>query len=372
MRETVSMSLLLRAVALPLAAAGGLLVAVPAGAAADDDPGGGLDFQVGSDSGKGRAGAEPDGFTLKDRRIAESSGIAASRSHKGVYWTHNDQDDAPRVYAVDSRSGRTVATVTLKGANFRDVEAISIGPHGDVYVGDIGDNLGGEWSEVWLYRFHEPKRLHDTTVTPTRYTVRYADGPRDAEALMVHPKTGRAYIVSKSDKNKGAFYEGPPRLSPSGVNTFRRVGGTDLWATDGAFSPDGTRLMVRGYFSGRMYRWRDGRPSAIGGVSVPFQQQGESVTFTPDGRTLMFGSEGASSEVRPVELDGRSLPESVADRDRGGGGGENGKPGHGGGGSAADDGEDAHKKHDVGVFAVTFAVAVGLWMGARRLFRRRD
>jgi len=367
-------SLLLRTVALPLAAAGVLLAAGSAGA---DDPGGGLDFSVRSEGGKGEEGHKrPDGFTIGDPRIDESSGLAASRRHKGVYWTHNDSAHEPRVYAVDGRTGKTVATVTLRGFNLRDAEAISVGPHGDVYVGDIGDNLGGKWSEVWIYRFREPARLHDTTVAPIRYRVRYADGPRDAESLMVHPKTGRAYIVSKSNENKGAFYEGPPQLSASRINTFRRIARTDMWATDAAFSPDGTRLMVRGYFSGRMYAWRHGKPSALTGVAPPFQRQGESVTFTPDGRNLMFGSEGASSEVQPVELDGKALPENVAAQDRrsGGGDGGDGKSGESGAGgdsgSGGSGGEDGG--HHVTGAAVTFAVAVALWLGARRLFRRRD
>jgi hypothetical protein len=148
-------------------------------------------------------------FTLKDRRITESSGLAASRRHHGIYWTHNDSDDGPYVYAVDGRTGRTVATVTLRGVTPRDVEAISVGPDGDVYVGDIGDNFGGRWPEVWIYRFHEPETLRDVTVDATRYTVRYADGPRDAESLMVHPVTGRVYIASKSEDRKGGLYAGP-------------------------------------------------------------------------------------------------------------------------------------------------------------------
>ncbi|MGW7328033.1 kinase, partial [Streptomyces sp. NPDC054840] len=46
----------------------------------------------------------------------ESSGLAASRAHPGVYWTHNDSDDGPYVYAVDAATGRTVATVRAVGA----------------------------------------------------------------------------------------------------------------------------------------------------------------------------------------------------------------------------------------------------------------
>ena len=96
-------------------------------------------------------------FRISDPRITESSGLAASRLHPGVYWTHNDSGDGPYVYAIDAATGKTVATVTMRGIRPRDVEAISIGPDGDLYVGDIGDNLGGAWPEVWIYRFPEPR-----------------------------------------------------------------------------------------------------------------------------------------------------------------------------------------------------------------------
>ncbi|NSC22369.1 esterase-like activity of phytase family protein [Streptomyces albus subsp. chlorinus] len=310
------------------------------------------------------AADEPRGFTIRDPRITESSGLAASRAHKGVYWTHNDSDDGPYVYAVDGRTGKTVARVTMRGIDPRDVEAVSVGPDGDVYVGDIGDNLDGSWSEVWIYRFPEPGRLRgEITVTPTRYTVRYADGPRNAESLMVHPKTGRVYIASKSDRGKGGVYAGPERLVAGGVNTFTRVAGIDFEATDGAFSPDGTRLILRGYFSGYAYRWQDGRPKKIGSVAVPLQRQGESVTFAPDGRTLMFGSEGSGSGVEPVRLDGEAAPESAAGRDASG-------PGHQGDGASGTSGRSDDNRA-LGVGAATFAVALGLWWGLRRLFRRR-
>ncbi|MGK5548227.1 WD40 repeat domain-containing protein, partial [Streptomyces sp. URMC 127] len=203
-RAAVALAALVTAAVLP---AGPALAAAPSPAA--------------SASAASSASASPSAFTIEDDRIKESSGLAASRTHPGVYWTHNDSGDGPYVYAVDGRTGRTVATVTLAGMKPRDVEAVSIGPDGSIYLGDIGDNFGGSWPEVWIYRFPEPKTLRDTTVTPTRYTVRYDDGPRDAESLMVHPKTGRVYVVSKKRSGKGALYEGPERLSASGVNVFR-------------------------------------------------------------------------------------------------------------------------------------------------------
>ncbi|MFF9477925.1 hypothetical protein [Streptomyces sp. NPDC014733] len=307
------------------------------------------------------AADEPDGFRISDHRITESSGLIASRTHPGVYWTHNDSDDGPYVYAVDSRTGRTVATVTLRGiGDPRDVEAISLGPDGNIYVGDIGDNLGGKWDHVWIYRFPEPKQLRDQTVTATQFDVKYDDGPRDAEALMVHPKTGRVYIASKKQGGGGALYAAPEQLSTSGTNVFRKVAPIDLWVTDGSFSPDGTRLILRSYFGARMYAWRDGRPKDLGSVGVPVQQQGESVSFTPDGRTLMFGSEGENSPVEPVGLSGEQLPESAA-----GQGPDTGKDGSG---STGDETTLSPGLVKAGLVLVLATVVV---TGLRRVFRRK-
>ncbi|WP_329039864.1 WD40 repeat domain-containing protein [Streptomyces sp. NBC_00178] len=267
-------------------------------------------------------------FTIEDPRITESSGLAASRIHPGVYWTHNDSEDGPYVYAVDSRTGKTVATITMKGVGEpRDVEAISLGPDGNLYVGDIGDNLDGSWDHVWIYRFPEPEKLADATVRATQFDVKYADGARNAEAMMVHPVTGRVYIASKREGG-GGLYEGPEKLTAGGTNVFRRVGEVP-WVTDGAFSPDGEELVLRSYFSARRYAFDKGRLGADHAVSVPLQGQAESVTYTTDGSAMMFGSEGERSEVLRVDVEGggKASPNSGGGGTSSGDGGEDGGPG---------------------------------------------
>ena len=179
---------------------------------------------------------------------------------------------------------------------------------------------------------------------------------------MVHPKTGRVYIASKKEGGGGALYEGPQRLTTSGTNIFRKVAPIDLWVTDGAFSPDGTRLVMRSYFGARMYRWQDGRPKDIGSVGVPIQQQGESVTFTADGRTLMYGSEGGDSEVRPVGLSGDQLPESAGKETAG-------AAGSGANGGQDEDGSPLDPSFVKG--AMVFVAATVLVVALRRLLRRR-
>ncbi|MFE7239627.1 WD40 repeat domain-containing protein [Streptomyces sp. NPDC057582] len=296
-------------------------------------------------------------FTIEDPRITESSGLAASRVHPGIYWTHNDSEDGPYVYAVDSRTGKTVATITMRGVGApRDVEAISLGPDGNLYVGDIGDNLNGSWDHVWIYRFPEPKVLKDATVRATQFDVKYADGARNAEALMVHPKTGRVYIASKNEDG-GGLYEGPAELSTGRTNVFRRVGEVP-WVTDGAFSPDGKELVLRSYFSARGYAFKDGRLGADHPVHAPLQGQSESVTYTADGSALMFGSEGARSEVVRVDVAGAD-----------GSGGDSKSPSKDGGASAAGGagGGDSEVKGSTLVGAVVLA-AVGalVFMNRRR------
>lgn len=300
--------------------------------------------------------ADDGGFTIKDPRITESSGLAASRQHPGIYWTHNDQDKGAYLYAVDSSTGKTVATVTMTGIGTpRDVEAVSIGPDNQIWVGDIGDNDGVTWPYVWIYRLPEPKELKDQTVRATQYVVKYSDGSRDAESLVVHPKTGRVYIIDKQEDG-GHLYEGPAKLSPSGTNVFKPAAPVDLWATDAAFSPDGKRLAVRGYFGGILYDWNDGKIKRVQQLSVPLQRQGESVTYTTDGSEILYGSEGAGSTV-------------VAREAPGGGGGSDSSSGSGGSESSEDGGGDGTSS---GFRTGAIAVGVGLvvlW-GLKRLLRR--
>src|SRR5215207_1575918 len=83
------------------------------------------------------AGGVCDGFgspevagTVANPVLVEISGVAASRAHPGVLWTHNDSGGAPEVYAV-AQDGADLGTYAVDGARATDWEDIAVGPGPD-------------------------------------------------------------------------------------------------------------------------------------------------------------------------------------------------------------------------------------------------
>jgi hypothetical protein len=263
---------------------------------------------------------------LEDPRILESSGLALSRRHPGVLWTHNDSGGGPQLYAVGS-DGRTLATLTLAGVTARDWEATAAGRDDRgrpaLFAGDIGDNQD-LWPEVAVYRVAEPARLGDATVPATRYRMRYADGPRNAEALLVDPRNNRLYVATK-DPGGGGLYRAPARLRTDQVNLLQRVARVPPLVTDGGFAPDGRSFVLRDYQGAFVYTTPGHR---VGAFPLPPQYQGESLTVTADGRAVLVGSEGLHSEVWRVPLPATVLARvAPVPRDRGRAAGSPASPG---------------------------------------------
>ena len=237
---------------------------------------------------------------LQDPRIQESSGMALGRRHPEVLWTHNDSGDDARLFAVGP-DGRTLATLTLAGVEARDWEGMAAGRdergRPALFVGDIGDN-NGVWPEVAVYRVGEPARLRDATVPAVRYRLRYADGPHDAEALLVDPRGNRLYVATKS-LSGGGLYRAPARLAADRVNVLERVARVPPVVTDGAFAPGGRGFVLRDYQGAFAYTAPGRR---VGAFELPLQFQGESITVSADGRSVLTGSEGPDSEVWRVPM----------------------------------------------------------------------
>ncbi len=255
---------------------------------------------------------------FQDPRIDESSGLAASARGSRYFFTHNDSGGQPEVYAVD-RQGRTMATLRLQGASALDWEDMARGPGEDgapaLYVGDIGDNFRLR-SRVTVYRLPEPKldRKRVGQVVSVgrvqRFDLEYPDGPHDAESLLVHPRTGQVFLVTKARSGSGVYASPSPlksgRMRKVGSIDFAALaGGGSALATGGDISPDGRRLVVRTY--GRAWEWRipGGDVGAAFGtrpvkVELPGDNDGEAIAYTHDGDRLLVSEEGKNSAVYEV------------------------------------------------------------------------
>ena len=230
--------------------------------------------------------------TFSDSRFTEISGIATSTQHPHTIWLHNDSSGGPFIYAVDSRTCTTRATIKIAGAKARDFESIAVGSDKRgrpvIWLGDIGDNRDN-WPNVEVLRIREPASLKSQTVLAKTFRFTYRDRPHNAETLLADPFKPRIWIVTKQLAH-GSLYALPDPLRPNVVNIANKLRAEGGLITDGAISPDGTKYVLRDYVDAVVY---SGLPPGreIARIALPYQFQGEAITWSADSRFLLIASE---------------------------------------------------------------------------------
>jgi hypothetical protein len=260
--------------------------------------------------------------------VSETSGLAASRTSPGAYWTHNDSGDGPFIYAFDTR-GNMLGTFRLSGAQNRDWEDIATGPgpqakRSYLYIADTGDN-DQKRPEVIVYRIPEPqltaadknssKTQPRTTEPAEAIRLVYPDGKHDAEALMVHPSTGNLYIMTKVAFGNPTVYEAEAPFTAGTLITLKRVAEVHVAnllggaITGGSVSPDGRRVALCDYFGGyelilpsTSKNFDDVWKQKVTSFNLGKRKQGESITYRLDGNAVLATSEGKSFDLIQVEL----------------------------------------------------------------------
>ena len=265
--------------------------------------------------------------TIKDKSISESSGLVAARATPGAYWTHNDSGDGPFIYAFNTQ-GDTLGTFRVTGAQARDWEDMAAGPGPQpnksyLYIGDIGDNDAIR-SEVIVYRVAEPalstsaskftRSRPGSTEPAEAIRLQYPDGKHDAEALLVHPRTGNIYIVTKVVIANPTVYEAVAPFTAGKTITMRRIGEARVPSlfggviTGGSISPDGRHLALCDYFQGYELALPAGSSNfddiwkqKMTGFDLGKRKQGEAITYRLDGKALLATSEGKQEPLIQVE-----------------------------------------------------------------------
>jgi hypothetical protein len=305
-----------------------------------------------------------------DVKTDESSGLAASRTRPGVFFTHDDSGGEARVEAFTPTIEED--TNSIEDVTFIDWEDMAAAPCPDdpalhcLYIGDIGDNLRLR-PFITVHVIREPARNADAAHVAT-WHLRYPEGPQDSESLLVHPKTGQLTLITKSEDGVCGVYDAPmgelrdlsgvelttddiPLLERQGTLVIDGDSNSDRMTTGAAYTADGTALVVRTYGQVLVWRtptcepgaWFSGAPLQL---IAPPDGQGEAVTFDLEGK-LWTTSEGEPMPLTALPCAGPIAADTTAcdwrwtaDQAADGGGGD------GGGGEGeddADDGEDTDK-----------------------------
>jgi hypothetical protein len=267
--------------------------------------------------------AQPNSGTVTGRlaspELKEISGVAPSARHPGIFYVHNDSGDPARFFAVTPK-GKLLAMFYFTNAdhsniNVKDCEDIAAGPGPEkgehyIYLADIGDNIGWR-NTIKVYRFKEPgiTKPADTIIAAT-YTLKYPDGARDAETLMVDPVDKMIYILSKREDSVG-IYGFPINSSNASTIVMQSYGRIffqgkrhDKWVLSGDISSNGKGILVKTN-NGVYYFKRQGSEPVYQTLQhVPVQQkkfiphgQQEAIAFAHGNKGYYVMAEGKNSPV---------------------------------------------------------------------------
>lgn len=259
------------------------------------------------------AGTEPEGrfASIPEKRpvlpglIDEASGLTASRTIDRHLWVNEDSGNPAQINLL-SPEGALAGRLALPGVQNRDWEDIACGPGPQaglsyLYLADIGDN-GASNQTNFIYRLIEPKSLDGPAPVPETIAFRYADGARDAEALLVDPLTRDIWIISK-EASAARLYQLVYPQSTTATNTAQFRGEIPLsYVTSASISPSGRHILVRTYL-GIQY-WQRAEGTGLGqtlvanpGRQLPhlLEPQGEAIGFDQAGTGFYTLSERAQA-----------------------------------------------------------------------------
>jgi hypothetical protein len=254
--------------------------------------------------------------TLRSPKLSESSGVAVSRTHPGILWTHNDSGDSAVFYATNY-SGDLLGTYHIPGASANDWEDMTLGPcpHAPgpcLFFADTGDN-SEQRESVTLFVVREPQAPQPgggsryPTEPARELRLRYPDGSHDVEAIAADP-LGDLYLFTKGRTAPIRVYR-VPRAAFDGdsaiallvdslpIAPWQALG---RWVTGASISPSGERLVVRTYTELYFFGRESGKlvPEGacwLGGA----EPQGEAVDFL-EGLAVVLTSETVQNQLGPV------------------------------------------------------------------------
>lgn len=240
-----------------------------------------------------------------DKKLQEISGLVTGRKNPNMVYFIEDRGNKNEVYLF-SLYGKKFGTITIEGVENIDWEDIAIGPGPEegeqyIYIGDIGDNEAIR-DNIRVIRFKEPQLadFENDALTIEDFEIinlKYPDGARDAETLLLDPNTLDIIIITKRELVARVYQISAPyntnqmnELSFIGLLPMKRVLGGDVDAS-------GKQVMLKN--KSTVYYWPINNGSVLNTLfkSTPIsvfyivEPQGEAIGFTADGEGYLTISE---------------------------------------------------------------------------------
>lgn len=270
---------------------------------------------------------------LNHSPLKEASGLAASRAHAGVLWTHNDGGAGANVFAIDSVTGAVLTTIPIPEIENLDWEdAMVVSPASGQHftaIADIGDNEKRR-RECSIHLFQESGTRALPSLTLQR-TIRfhYPGGKRyDSEATAFDSRSGSILVFTKSktetllfsvsldtkSKLTEASYLAtlakPASYPEANAVTALKRGIFGVSTTAADVSPDGRSLAVLTYTECLLYRrdgdedWGTAAQRSPKVIALPAVYQAEALCFSADGSQLFITSENTPSPLYRIDIAG--------------------------------------------------------------------
>lgn len=245
-----------------------------------------------------------------DGALGEISGLVRGRRDTSMLWAIEDSGADPLLTALHG-DGRPLGVWEVAGASNVDWEDLAIGPPAReggparLFIADIGDNQAAR-DEVTVWIVDEPSDPSGggPTAAAQSLTLRYPDGPRDAETLLVDPRSGNLLIISKELTGGGIYLARAPLPLGNDV-TLQRIADAPLgFETGGDVSADGGIVAVRGYQSLAVWQRRGTeslnqalRRKPCRSPTMLDDGQGETLALNGDGTQATTIAEGKRPPV---------------------------------------------------------------------------
>ena len=221
-------------------------------------------------------------------RIAESSGVVASRKSPLVLWTHNDGGGRRQVLYAMTHTGQVLGEFRVTGALLEDWEDIAIDDKGHLFLGDIGDN-DAERPSIAVHQVDEPdltKSQNGLAHVTRSFSLKYPRRPFDCEALVVWRESG--YLISKVFDDERADLFRFSLTNSAAAQTLQFIGELRIGSpvTGADLSADGKLLGIVAKNGAYVYRVNGDLARATRGkpYHTRFRHEHiEACTFVPEG-----------------------------------------------------------------------------------------